>query len=184
MTHTEYTEFFRDIASRHKEIRHSAHDMHFARLILSNDPFLPTTAQLNDFLDSVKNKLQGPAMLLSSYEAQYSDNRSDNVEKMIAGRLIIIDEVKPINDFDKEEEVLSRTERIGEECLGFAEKIFCEWPERGFFEWDAAASEKVAKLTSRNFFGTGFNFAIKYSAQQSVVFNADQFDLTGIQWPS
>lgn len=177
MTHTEYTEFFRDIARRHVEIQHSATKEHFARLILSNDPFLPTTSQLDDFLESVKNKLHGPAMLLATYEAQYVDNRSDNVEKMLAGRLIIIDTVAPKNDFDQEEEVLSRTERIGEECLGFAEYMFSEDPGLGFFEWDAVGSEKIAKLTSRNFFGTGFNFAIKVSAQTSIDFKAEQFDL-------
>lgn len=177
MTHTQYTEFFRDIAARHKEIQHTEHRMHFARLILSADPFLSTTSQLDEFLESVKNKLLEPALLLASYEGQYMDNRSSNVEKMLAGRLIILDTVPTLNDYQREEEVLTRSERIGEECLAYAEHQLCKDPGRGFLEWDAVGSEKIAELTERRFFGTAFNFGIKVSVQQNVTFDPDQFDL-------
>lgn len=184
MTHTQYTEFFRDIARRHKEIRHSETEAHFARLILSADPFLPVTNQLDEFLDGVKSVLQTPALLLASYTVQYADNRSDNLEKTLMGRLIVLDSVAPKNHYDREEEVLTATERIAEECLGFAEHYFCMHPEAGFLEWNGASSEKIASLTSRNFFGTALDFAIRLQGQQATEFNASQFDTTGLQWLS
>lgn len=179
MTHTQYTEFFRDIARRHKEIRHSETEARFARLILSVDPFLSTHHQLGEFLEGVRNTLHTPMMLLTSYQVQYADNRSDSLEKMLAGRLIILDSVSPKNDYQREEQVLTDTERMAEECLGFADQYFTNFPEAGFFEWNGAGSEKIAKLTSRNLFGTAVDFAIKVYNFEHLAFNSEQFDTDG-----
>lgn len=174
MNHQTYTEFFREIARRHKEILHSPAEMHFARLILERDPFASSSAQISEFIENVKSSLHSPAMLLAAYGAQYSDQRGDNIEKILSGRLIILEEVER-NNYDAEEAALSKTERIGEECLGFADHYFSNHPEEGFFEWSGAASEKVSKITSRNFFGSAFDFSLKVSAHNSIYYNPQNF---------
>lgn len=175
MKHSEYTALFREIAGRHMDIQHTAEKMHFARMILSRDPYLNSQLQIGEFIDSLRNKLHTPCMLIASFEADYRDNRSDSTDKALYGRMIILDEVKR-GDFESEEQALDATEQIGEECLAYLANILEEeLPQLGMLEWNGASSEKLSGISSRNMAGTAFNFYIVHGAESNIEYNPDKF---------
>ena len=172
MTHSEYVTLFRTIAQRHKEIQHTESEPHFARLVLSRDVYMHSHEQISEFIQGRRRALHTPMLLLCSYEAEYRDDRSDNIEQMLSGRLIVLDQAAR-NEHDAEEAVYERTERIGEECLSYVAHLYSEEPQRGLFHWNGTTSEKLANVST--FFGTALNFNIQQSVQASISFNPDKF---------
>lgn len=184
MKHSQYIALFREVASRHVDLNHDADNMRFARLVLSRDPYLNSQMQISEFVDSLRNELLSPCMLIASYEAEYRDNRSDSVEKALFGRMIILKEVSK-GDFQEEELALEHTEQIGEECLAYlAARLQNDIDEEeeadlvpAYLEWNGASNEKLSSISTRNFAGTAFNFYIVHGAEAAVHFNPDKFNL-------
>lgn len=182
MKHKEYIALFREVATRHVDINHTADEMHFARMVLSRDAYLNSQMQISEFVESIRSKLHAPCMLIASYEAEYRDNRSDSMEKALFGRMIILDEIRK-NDFEGEELVLEKTEQIGEECLAYVAAVLQNEVEdlegeyySGYLEWNGASSEKLTSISARNFAGTGFNFYIVFGAEADTSFNPLKFN--------
>jgi len=173
MTHTEYIDLLREVATNHVDIAHTPEQSHFARLVLSNDPFMPATKQIAEYLNGIRNVLHTPLMLGIAYDSDYRDDRADNIERMINGAFIILEDVQ-LNDFDNEEQIYTKTERIGWECLGYLQNYFSENPIKGFFEFNNAGDQKIAKLNNR-FFGTRFSFGVLHSSQENIYYNPDKF---------
>lgn len=117
MRHSQYTQFFRQLAEQHVAIRHSKDECRFVRMILSSDP-LQRIMDAREFYDGLRSKVaDGYIMILESYEADYSDNSGDQKLKEFHGAFFILHHVQP-GDFDGLEEVLDATEEIGEDIMG------------------------------------------------------------------
>ena len=167
MRNSEYTAYFREIARRHKALRHSPIEMHFARIIMSADPF--PELQLNEFLTSLKSKIRLPFMLLISYEHDYQDNRSDNIQKQLHGAYIILD--KPQKDsFDQQEAILDRTEEIGEQILAFIKDDLDTKMVTSHLDLNGSGGEKITNVAD-GFLGTRFHFTFFKTANQSLTHN-------------
>jgi hypothetical protein len=165
MRNTEYTAYFREIARRHKALKHSATEMHFARLILSGDPF--SGLEMGDFINNTKAKLKWPFMLLISYEHDYQDNRNDNVQKLFHGAFIILDKPAQKDNFDQQEAILDRTEEIGEQILAFMKKDFEENMATRRLDLNGTGGEKIGPVAD-GYFGTRFHFTFTKTANQAL----------------
>jgi hypothetical protein len=159
MTHTEYTTLFRSLASRHLDVQHKEHEVHFARIVLTSDPMFPMSAQVDEFLNGLGHKLNSPMVLLSAYDSDYRDQTGDNLQAYLHGRLIILEDLKQ-RDYTSEEQIYQRTEEIGMDILSEAYNKLSDNPRLGMFDWDMAGSEKMRISTRRNLAGTGFSFSI------------------------
>lgn len=169
MRHLDYTALFREAATRHVELRHSATDMHFGRMILSGWPL--TMLDVNELLTAQKAKLRLPVLLLESYDGRYQDNGYDNVRKLASAAFIVLDKVEG-SDFDNRDQVLDRCERIGEDVLGFA----IDYYRRRKLKLDSStiSSEKVGPI-SGNLWGVRFNFQLPEVANNPLAYQADKF---------
>lgn len=168
MTHQEYTDIFRQAASRHKLIAHTQERTAFARIILSSDPYLDSYQQIGEFLKGKERVLRDPFMLVTNYEAGYRNQKGDDIKKMLSGRMIILTQVKP-DDHQGEEDALEMTEQIGEQCLSWIEnysEIDIRVPQL-FFDWNGVETDRISGLTGRNLFGTAFNFVFQASARNT-----------------
>ncbi|WP_187261330.1 hypothetical protein [Pontibacter beigongshangensis] len=177
MRHSEYTDFFRQLASQHVDIRHSEEECHFVRLILSSDP-LQRIMDAREFYDSLRDRI-GPdfSMILISYEADYADNGGDQRIKEYHGSFIILHPVTP-GHFDELEQVLDRTEEIGEEIMGAAlvriNKDFT-LPKK-HMTVNGITNERIGPV-GEDFHGTKFNFFFTRGANPALHYKQDKFIL-------
>lgn len=171
--HTEYNAYFRDLARRHVDIRHTEQEWHFARITLSADPYLSARAQIDEFINGIRSQLHTPFMLLVSYDADYSDNQGDFNKKGFNGAFVILDLPKK-GDANSEEAIYDKTERIGEEILGLIIHELEEDPELGFLPKESMSAEKMAKIKG-DYYGTRFTFSILQSADELLEFKPDKF---------
>ena len=175
-SHSTYTTAFRNLAIAHKEILHQpdSHETHFARIVLNRDPYLNSHAEIREFLTALESKLATPFMLLQSYVVDYVGKNKDNKRKVIQGAFIILDKVEEDN-FEQQEQIFDKTERIGEEILGWMDNHYRENPTHGILEHSANENEKIAKILD-GYYGTRFHIAINISAESNLAFKASQFN--------
>jgi hypothetical protein len=173
MRHLQYTELFRELARRHKEIQHTNAACHFLRIHLSGD-FVQAQLDLREFYASLRSKIKsGVVMVLQSYDASYGENLDDYQRKFYTAGLIILDKVANA-DMDKLDEVYDRTERIGEEVMAAAMlQISAAGTGYRLYAKDITA-EKVGPLGDQ-FHGTRFDFRFTGPAGSGLVFNPDKF---------
>ena len=171
MRHAAYNTYFRTLASQHTDIRHSATQMHFARIIRSTDPF--AKLDLTEFLTSIKSRMKLPFMLLETFDAKLEDNRSDNKWKLHMGAFIILDKAEKGNPDDIESK-LDSTEQIAEDLLA---RMYEDYKKRRV-DWhldlNDVTVEKVGPI-SDNLYGTRVDFLLKTTANQILVYNPSKF---------
>lgn len=159
MTHSEYTQHFRNLATRHQDIQHSEQQSHFARIVLTTDPMFPMTAQVDEFLNGLSHKLHSPMVLLAAYDMDFQDELSDNIMATLNGRLIILEDLQQRN-YQSEEQIYERTQEIGLDMLCETYRLMSDNPRLGVFDWNMVGSEKMRISGRRNLAGTGYNFTI------------------------
>lgn len=178
MKHTEYVEFFRDIARTHPDLLHSDSAMHFGRLVITRDPLMGSQHQINEFLHNNGSKLKYPCLLLVAFRGDYADNRSDNKRKRMDGSFILLDKVRE-GDHDGEEDVYNRMETLGEEIASICIDHFDDNPEQGIFDVNVMENEKIAKVANDKF-GVKFYFGIDKSADALLSEPLPQEKINGI----
>lgn len=172
MRHLDYTTLFRTAAEQHVDLRHSATEMHFGRLVLSGWPI--TQLDISELIEAQKTKIRLPILLLESYDARYVTNGADNTRKQAKGALIVLDKVAAAGkDFNNRDEVLDRCEQIGEDVLGYA----IEHYRRLRLKLDAntITSEKVGPITNDKFWGVRFDFQLPEVATNPLAYQAAKF---------
>ncbi|QNF34368.1 hypothetical protein HUW51_17165 [Adhaeribacter swui] len=171
----EYTTLFRELASRHVDIRHTDKECRFMRATLSADG-LGRHLDLKELYDSLRTKLKsGYFLVLQSYEIDFEDNVSDNLKKIFHGAIIVLGKAKT-GDYDGQEEVLDRTEEIGEDIMG---AVLHRWqtdftPPIKVISARDITSEKVGPVGD-NFFGTRFNFSFSEAANGALKHKPSKF---------
>jgi hypothetical protein len=178
MNHSEYTTFFRTIAEKHVDIQHSEEESHFSRVIVSGGPFRDVI--IEEFLNQLRSEIHTPFMLLESYDADYEDNRADQLMKAYHGAFILLD--KPENDdFNSIEAVISNMELIGEDIMGYIKnELRKPRPdstnrENYFVNMNDWTSEKVGKI-SNLFYGVRFDFTFRKTANSNLVYKPEKFN--------
>ncbi|MGJ3236406.1 hypothetical protein [Marivirga sp.] len=175
-SHSTYTTAFRNLAIAHKDILHDPNSdkTNFARIVLNRDPYLNSHAEIREFLTAIESTLATPFMLLQSYVVDYVAKNRDNKRKVMQGAFIILDKVEEDN-FNNQEEVFDKTERIGEELLGWLDNYYLENMGDGILEHSANENEKIGKILD-GYYGTRFHVAINISAESKLAFKPDQFN--------
>jgi hypothetical protein len=177
MRNTEYNQLFREQARCHVDIQHSPQECRFLRMTLSTDP-VAQHLDLQEFNNSLKSRLKLKpgrfALVLQSYEADYTDNGGDHRTKQFIGAIIILGQVKP-GDYDEQEAVQDKTEEIGEDIMGHVLHLFDNsfMPHRVMTANDIQAA-KVGPVGD-NFFGTRFDFSFSEPAGQALIFKPSKF---------
>lgn len=175
MRHSEYTHFFRQLAARHVDIRHSDENCHFVRLILSSDP-LQRIMDAREFYDSLRDRVgPGFAMVLISYEADYSDNNGDQKEKEYHGSFIILHYVGE-GDYDALEAVLDKTEEIGEDIMGATLELINKdfSAPKKHMAVNGVTNERIGPV-GELYHGTKFSFFFTQGANKALYFKQDKF---------
>lgn len=174
MNHSEFTQRFRQVASLHVDIQHTEAKPHFARIVLTRDPFLNSTGKIEEFINKSRDQLKSPMMLISSYTSEYADNEGDNIAKILTARMIILKDAK-LGDYEAEEQAFNDTEQIGEECLVWINEFLEENPHEGKLLWSHSGNEKLSGITDRNLTGTGFTISLIDNNNPNLTFNPDKF---------
>jgi hypothetical protein len=97
--------YFRTLAEKHVDIKHTATAKHFYRF------------ELDEVLTGMCGNIKYPALILEAYDFNYSENGSDNIRKKRSGAFIIIDKVSDMKDFDKIHALWDKCEEIGDDIL-------------------------------------------------------------------
>ena len=173
--HATYTDFFRLMATHHKQIRHCSSNTAFVRMNLSSHPIL-AREDIKEFIKSLKNKLNFPALLLNTFQAKGDDSSSaDAKRKIIQGEFFILDRMKR-EDWDQQDSIFQDTEQIGTDIIAFMSEYYEENPNHGVFDWNDTMTEKVSNLEVDSLAGTKFYFTINIPHEVSFQLNADAFE--------
>jgi len=175
MRHSQYTAFFRQLAEQHADILHSSQDCRFLRVVLSSDP-LQRIMDAREFYDGMRDKLSpGYCMILQSYEVDYADSMGDQKTRECHGAFIILHKVEA-GDFDGLEQVLDKTEEIGEDIMGATVHLINQdftLPKK-FMTFNGISNERVGPV-GENYHGTKFSFFFTQGANPSLRFKQDKF---------
>jgi hypothetical protein len=171
---SEYNAYFKSLAEKHVDIRHSDTECHFARITLVGWP--SREIELTEFIQKQQRKLKPPFMLLESADWYYGDNAGDNRNKLLQGAFIILDKAKG-DDFDQQEQVYDKTEEIGEDLIGAACKYFRETDQvrkGAIFDLNDQNGTRVERCAD-GFYGNRFEFTIRLNANQALKYKSEKF---------
>ena len=94
-----YVEYFRTIASEHKEI---------------NDFYM---MDINEPLAALRSKIKYPALILTSLSGNFEASNLDNILDVVNGGFLIIGHLEQVDDFSGELLVLARMKQIGTDII-------------------------------------------------------------------
>ncbi len=94
-----YVEYFRTIASEHKEI---------------NDFYM---MDINEPLAALRSNIKYPALILTSLSGNFEASNFDNVLDSINGGFLIIGHLDRIDDFSGEMQLVSKMKQIGTDII-------------------------------------------------------------------
>jgi len=171
-----YSDLVRDLATRHKEIQHSAQKRAYLKVIVAADP-VQKMVNLNSFYSALKDSFSGktPFVLQMTYDTLHEDTGSDEVKAHRRGGFIVLKKAQ--NTEASKDEVLSETERIGYELMAAVCEFFRGMAGRRagrVLHRSSIAAEAVGPVGD-NFHGTRFEFDFTESATESLTYNPDKF---------
>jgi len=94
-----YVEYFRTLASEHKEI---------------NDFYM---MDINEPLDALRSNIKYPALILTSLSGNFEASNLDNILDLINGGFLIISHLDQIDDFSGEMQIVSKMKQIGTDII-------------------------------------------------------------------
>ena len=94
-----YVEYFRTIASEHKEI---------------NDFYM---MDINEPLAALRSNIKYPALILTSLSGNFEASNLDNILDSINGGFLIIGHLAQVDDFSTEMQLVSRMKQIGTDVI-------------------------------------------------------------------
>jgi hypothetical protein len=173
MRHSEFTDLFRNLARRHKQIRHNpTTNRRFMRAVVASDPI----QREFDYIEverAVRSELKpGLCVVLTSYEAEYNDNGADQRTKQCFASLLVLDRYKTE---DEREAAFDRTEAVGEELMAAALHEFLAHLATRRFKVDDISSDRIARLGD-GLTGTRFTFSFTVVANVALAYDETLFD--------
>ena len=94
-----YVEYFRTLASEHKEI---------------NDFYM---MDINEPLDALRSNIKYVALILTSLSGNFEASNLDNILELINGGFLIIGHLDQIDDFSGEMQLVSKMKQIGTDII-------------------------------------------------------------------
>ena len=94
-----YIEYFRRLATEHKEI---------------NGFYM---MDINEILDGLRSTVQYPALILENLSGSYMASNLDNLLEVINGGFLIIDHLPNLDDFQGEMALIDRIKQIGHQVI-------------------------------------------------------------------
>jgi hypothetical protein len=142
-----YIEYFRKLASEHKEI-------HGFYMI-----------DINEILDGLRSTVKYPALILENLSGSYLASNLDNPLEVINGGFLIIDHLPNLDDFQGEMALIDRMKEIGHQVIArmLHDKMKCEpLAEKAIPGFDVnSVSFEVLGPVFDNDYGVNFAFTIK-----------------------
>lgn len=103
---SDLVKYFENLARKHKDIGHSDGEKHFFRM------------EIDEVLAGItRQDVRHPYLILEGYSYDFTDNKSDNLQKNRSGAFILLDHVPDPTDFDAIHDAWDRMEEIGDELL-------------------------------------------------------------------
>ncbi|WP_310391569.1 hypothetical protein [Hymenobacter sp.] len=176
MRHLAYTALFRDLATRHVDIRHAQDDggTRFLRILISSDP-IQRQLDLSEFHGSLRNRLKlagGQACLvLENYEVDYLDSDGDYIGRVHRGAFLVLKLTKA-DDYDGRDRAVDDCERIGEEVMGAA---IAHLRGLGLRITPADVLGECVGPVGDHFYGCRFSFTYMSHATVDMTFNPEKF---------
>jgi hypothetical protein len=171
----DYTDLFKALAQRHKQILHTEQACHFVKVILSADP-IQKQVQMSGFYDKLKLKIKpGPCLLLISYEADYEDAGDEKTLTHRHGSFMILEKAKLTDEH--RDEVLDRAEHIAHEIMGAVLKAFRSPEARRqgrMLDRNNMALDSIGPVGD-NYYGCRFDFMFTQPATAALAYNPDAF---------
>lgn len=105
-----YIEYFRKIATEHKDI---------------NGFYM---MDINEILDGLRSTVKYPALILENLSGSYMASNLDNPLEVINGGFLIIDHLQNPDDFQGEVAIIDRMKQIGHQVIArmLQDKMKCE----------------------------------------------------------
>lgn len=155
MKNLNYTDLFRQIATRHVLLAHNeVSKPAFVRVVNSASPVPYLFSQEFTAQCSV---LQPPFMVLETYDNSYQQNQADGKYKLYSGAFLILDkpDIGDNNDIDAKLDVC---EGIAEDVLALLRQLFKTYtPFKGYsIDLNNQNMEKIGPVAD-GFFGVRFN---------------------------
>lgn len=98
--------YFINLAVMHTSVRHRTYgEMHFCRM------------ELHEYLESIPERLNFPAVIMESWDFRMSDNHADQIDKNRTCALLILQRVTDSTDFDAIDDAYEITEYIADDFI-------------------------------------------------------------------
>jgi hypothetical protein len=176
LNQTTYSDLMLDLATRHREIQHTAQQRGYLKIIVAADP-VQKLVNLNNFYGKLKESFSGkrPFVLQMTYDTLHEDTGSDQVLAHRRGGFIVLK--KAGGTEESRDQVLTETERVGYELMAAVCDFFRGPAGRRagrVLARSSIAAEAVGPVAD-SFYGTRFEFDFTESATQALTFNPDNF---------
>jgi len=141
-----YIEYFRRLATEHKEI---------------NGFYM---MDINEILDGLRSTVKYPALILENISGSYMASNLDNPLEIINGGFLIIDHLPNPDDFQGEVVIIDQMKQIGHQVVArmLHDKMKCELlAEKAIpgFDLNTVTFEVVGPVLDGDF---GINYSFKY----------------------
>jgi len=106
MNFSDLIEYFRGIAQKHVQIRHTEFEKHFFRF------------EVDEVLAGInRTDMNYPLLVLEGYSFDFTDQKSDNLIKNRSGAFILLGQIGDISDYGKVHEVWDMLEQIRDDVI-------------------------------------------------------------------
>jgi hypothetical protein len=149
--------YFKKIATEHVEIKHTDSKKHFYRF------------ELDEVISALCGKINYPALILESYDFNYSDSHSDNIMKRRSGAFILIDKVRDSGNYDEIHAVWDKLEGIGDDILVRIRADKAAKTEPAARDFDISESEGIPfNVKELGQYGVRFTFILKSPVNSEI----------------
>lgn len=170
MRHKEYNDYFRAIATNHREILHEpkAKFLNFFKITLTEDLF--PTDYLANLIEGMKTKITGerPFLVLESYSKDNEDKQKSSPKSVANAAFYILH--KPLKDnHDDQELKIDQCEEIAEDIIAWMQETFSE--TCGDLMLSDTHIQTIANAGSGPFFGVKCHFRFQ-TTSESLTYRA------------
>lgn len=179
MIHSDYMDYFREIARRQPDIGHTPQNPHFFRVIFSEWP--SPILQLDEFLSAVKQNIGFPLLICESYKRRMRSTSSEHLDHIYQGSILIADQWDKKGNYDGLEDLFDKTDRIASDIESYMLQEFEDFlnatgtgPKRYLIE-NSLDTEKIGPF-SDNLYGTRLSFQYTQSTGRYVYDQSNWID--------
>jgi hypothetical protein len=178
LRHSQYVAVFRDLATRHALIRHSAATPRFARVVVSIDP-LQRQVDLAEMAEKHLGRHYKPGdttqtLIVESCHTQYLDNGGDNRQRRRSGAFYVLQKLPKGFTQDDVELAIDASEQTGEQILGallhqLSDQVKVRLDEKSI------TGDTIGPVGDGTWYGTRFDFDFTTPANAALAYTPAVF---------